>query len=309
MSVAAPARLEKAAGRRVLVVGSLNMDTLIESADFPVQDSATVVERLEQCPGGHAGNCSAALAALGFSVRLLASVGQDEDGDRLLEDLAASGVDVSRIQRQSAQTGQVFIPTARGSHFMLLWRGANDLLSIDVEAEIAEFSPAAVVLFDPPVAVLDGFARMRKGADLPAIYWCPGPINVRDGEGIVRRLLPALDVIVVNRAEREHLGDVLQPREGLDMITTLGPNGAEYVTVSGREHVEGVKVEVVDTVGSGDAFLAAYLLGREAELPPQERLVLSNCYAALAATGKGARGGLVGLPHLIRFVGDLESAA
>lgn len=305
----APARLETAARQRVLVVGSLNMDTLIESADFPVPDGATVVDRLERCPGGHAGNCATALAALGFSVRLLASVGEDEDGDSLVEDLAARGIDVSRIQRRPAQTGQVFIPTARGSHFMLLWRGANDLLSIDVENEIVDFSASAVVLFDPPVAVLDGFARLEKGAGLPVIYWCPGPVNARDGAGIVRRLLPALDVIIVNRAEREHLGAALQPRAGLEMITTLGRDGAECLTLAGREYAEGVEVEVVDTVGSGDAFLAAYLLGREAELSVQERLILSNNYAALAATCRGARDGLVGLPDLLRFFGRLESAA
>jgi ribokinase len=307
MSIAAPDRLEAAARQRVLVVGSLNMDTILESADFPMQDSATIVERVERCPGGHAGNCSAALAALGFSVRLLASVGQDEDGASLLEDLTASGIDISRIQIYPAQTGQVFIPTARGSHFMLLWRGANDLLSIDVENEIALFSPAAVVLFDPPVAVLDGFARLAKSTGLPVLYWCPGPVNARDGEGIVRRLLPALDVIVVNRAERDHLGELLRPGEGLEMITTLGPDGAECLTASGREHVAGVEVEVVDTVGSGDAFLAAYLLGRQAGLPLRQRMILGNGYAALAATGRGARGGLVGLPDLIRFAGPLES--
>jgi ribokinase len=302
VSFIAAGSLERAARRRVLVVGSLNMDTLIESADFPVQDSATIVERLERCPGGHAGNCASALAALGFTVRLVASVGEDEDGARLIEDLQASGVDMASVTRCSTPTGQVFIPTARGAHFMLLWRGANDRLTVDVERELAAFSPDAVVLFDPPVSVLDGFAKLEKRRGKPTIYWCPGPVNARDRDGIVRRLLGAVDVLIVNRAEREHLGDAFEPPEGLEMVTTLGPDGAECIAGAEQVQAPGFRVEVVDTVGSGDAFLAAHLLGRTAALPVQQRLALANAYAALAAGSRGARDGLVGLSDLARFM-------
>lgn len=290
---------------RVLVAGTLNMDTLLETSNLPTEDSATIVDRVERCPGGHAGNCSAALAALGLTVRILAMVGEDEDGDRLIADLEASGVDTASIRRSStAPTGQVYIPTSRGRHFMLLWRGANDRLDVDVSREIADFAPDAVVLFDPPHPILEQFAALPRKDRSPSLYWCPGPINARNPNGIADRLIPAVDVLIVNRGERSDLGDAAEGTRGGELVTTLGPAGAEAILRGARETIAAHEIDVVDTVGSGDAFIGAYLLGREARLPLRERLALANGYGALAATGVGARGGLAPLSRLIRFLAE-----
>jgi ribokinase len=298
---------------RVLVVGSLNVDTLLHCSEFPEPDSAVIVDHLYRCPGGHAGNCSTGLAALGVSVRLIAAVGVDPEADMLLDDLRANGIDTNRIQcLDRVATGQVFIPTAAGKHYMLLARGANDHLQIDLADEIRAFQPQALVLFDPPHAVLMQAEDARAALhDPPRIYWCPGPVNAAD-TGLSSALSKVVDVIVVNEGERQALDAVVgldsEERSRLEIATTRGARGVELSLGDKRHTADAISVDVVDTVGSGDAFLAAYVLASEAGMAPGERLLLANGYGALAATRVGARAGLGSIDALVDIVGGQESS-
>lgn len=301
----------RAAARRlrVMVVGSLNMDVLLNVESIPETDSATRVDSLLRCPGGHAGNCATALAALGASVSLLAMVGKDADGDALVEDLAASGVATDHVRRSPRSgTGQVFIPTAGARHFMLLWRGANDDLDENLAATVAAFAPAAVVGFDPPHALLAQMSRLRGLDPRPSAYWCPGPVNARNPDGIVDRVAPFVDVMMLNETEETSLAAAGALPEVAELVTTLGAKGARARCGDAVHSSPARNVKVVDTIGSGDAFLAAYLLAREAALPVRQRLEVANAYAALAATGRGARGGLAPLERLIEACAEPENA-
>jgi len=54
------------------------------------------------------------------------------------------------------------------------------------------------------------------------------------------------------------------------------------------------RVDVVDVVGAGDAFVAGYLAARLDDLPPRERLELATLLGAFAVS---TRGDWEGLPH------------
>lgn len=72
------------------------------------------------------------------------------------------------------------------------------------------------------------------------------------------------------------------------MVCTLGGDGALYVSVKEEVFVAGLKVDIVDTVGAGDAFLAAFLSGYLNGLPASELMQHANALGAKVAGQKGA---------------------
>lgn len=73
-----------------------------------------------------------------------------------------------------------------------------------------------------------------------------------------------------------------------EILVTCGPNGA-MAWVDGRTWTHpGFRVTVADTVGSGDAFLAAYLSARIRDFSMEKRLDMANRLAALVTGFSGA---------------------
>src|SRR4029079_11896227 len=91
-------------------------------------------------------------------------------------------------------------------------------------------------------------ARPAKAAGATVVL-NPAPAvgDLRDYEGLI-------DVLVPNESEAAALGDL---PDGLSLVLTLGEKGA-LVRADGREErFDPYDVDVVDTVGAGDAFCGA----------------------------------------------------
>ena len=74
---------------RVLTAGYLTLDMIVRNAD---------TRDYWHTAGGTCGNVSVFTSALGADVSILARVGEDQRGQRLLEGLTAAGVDISHIE-------------------------------------------------------------------------------------------------------------------------------------------------------------------------------------------------------------------
>ena len=72
------------------------------------------------------------------------------------------------------------------------------------------------------------------------------------------------------------------------VIVTRGENGAAVLSAAGYVEQAGYTVEVEDTIGSGDAFLATYLSKMIRESKPAEALQQACAMGALVASHKGA---------------------
>jgi fructokinase len=102
--------------------------------------------------------------------------------------------------------------------------------------------------------------------------------------------------------DRDQMESVLKRFSLQGIVQTRGDKGAIYF--NGQEFFEhpGFKVEVADTIGSGDAFLAGFLHGTLSGLSPQENLALGCGMGALTATFKGGTP-VISLQALEVFVG------
>src|SRR5918998_300828 len=118
--------------------------------DFIVADSATSLESAETFvarSGGAPANASVAMARLGLASAFCGVVGADQFGSRLQAELAAEGVDTSRLrQSREAATTLAFAWKDPGGdgHFWLL-RGADALLS-EADANAAGVASLGVLV-------------------------------------------------------------------------------------------------------------------------------------------------------------------
>ena len=84
----------------VIVVGSVNMDLVFTDVERIPEPGETVRGgRFQVLPGGKGANQVSAAARLGAHAMLVARIGTDDFGDRAMNDLEASGVDVGLVAR------------------------------------------------------------------------------------------------------------------------------------------------------------------------------------------------------------------
>ena len=73
-----------------------------------------------------------------------------------------------------------------------------------------------------------------------------------------------------------------------NILFTQGPSGSYWIKKDQMYFTHGIKVDVVDTAGAGDAFCAAILFSLHEGLKPQQALEKASAFAAQICTVHGA---------------------
>lgn len=273
--------------------------------------------------GGAESNVACHLSALGTASAWVSAVGADPFGRALLEELSASGVDVTATYVDPVRpTGVYFKESGTTGSPVRYYRagsaasgmGPGLLAGLDLRGvrliHLSGITPALspscadlvrAVLTAPREGRLVSFDVNWR----PALW--PG------GDGTVLAELAALaDIVLVGDDEAEVVwgtGDVRALRELLPQPRTLvvkhGERGATLLEHGRAEVFESaLRVRVVEPVGAGDAFAAGFLAATLRRASPRFRLRQGHLQAASALLTQGD----VGLPLPPGVVGDLLEA-
>jgi ribokinase len=284
----------------VVVVGSLNLDLIVNVAALPGRGETVVGTSVQLSPGGKGANQAAAAASLSTSVTMIGRVGDDSSGGVLVDDLRSRGVDVSGVATSGQPTGTatVVVEDASGENLIVVARGANGALVAD-DVTVAAVASAQVVLVQLEIPLAAVSAAVSHAAGLVVLNPAP-PIDLPD------ELLSRVDVLVPNEWELARLAgrspsddspssvaELVRAVTSREAVVTLGARGALVVASSGDVSlVAPPEVTVVDTTGAGDCFCGALCVA----LARGDELVDAARYAvvagALSTTGVGARGAL-----------------
>lgn len=230
------------------VVGAINVDLTARVERAPGPGEAVADGVLHRGPGGKGANQAVAAARLGGRVRLVGAVGDDLDGRGMREQLASVGVDASGVQTADAATGTALIVVdATGENSIVVCAGANAA----IDADALGIAPRSAVLAQLEVsdAVISAAAKAAGFFALNAAPARPLPAGV----------LERADLVIVNETEYAQLPEV---HDAPLLCVTLGAEGARLyrhgeLVASAR----GVSTTVRNTVGAGDAFCAALVVG------------------------------------------------
>jgi ribokinase len=288
----------------VVALGDVNVDIIAHFAEYPAKGEDALASWTEMHCGGSAANTAMALARMGTPTNLVARIGLDAWADHICARLDEAGVGRGSLQRDpSAMTGMMYIVvTPDGERTILGHRGANVLVDPN---QIDERELAAARLFH-----LSGYALLsdpQRSAALRALEAArrhgltvtldPGMSLPDQAAEEMRTLLPAVDILMPNLAEAQHLtgqaeaGACAQSllRAGVQVVALkLGREGCLMATREGLLPVPGLAVETQDSTGAGDSFDAGLILGFLGGLKWPSAALLGNALGAMAAARAGA---------------------
>lgn len=250
-------------------------------------------------PGGSPANMALGLARLEVPVTLVTGLADDSFGRLVTSHLTASGVDL-RAQKTPFTGLAVVSVDAAGVpsyDFALSWEaGAPDLPADTVALHTGSFTAAL-----PPGAERVEAAMVAARATASVTY-DPNirPTLLPDREAERRRVerqVALSDVVKASEEDLEWLYPGVDPVEialgwrgtgpGL-VVVTLGGRGCVAITAEGVITRPVLPVEVVDTIGAGDGFMAGLLSGLHAA-----GLLGAGRRNLLAATGHDGISGLL----------------
>lgn len=253
--------------RKVVVIGSLNADTIVRVAALPHPGETVLAQETRMASGGKSSNQAVSAALLGADVTLVGVVGSDDHGDRLIRDAAARGVDASGVIRDAElNTGTAIVMVDdNGENSIIVSTGANGaLVPSVVSTDQLSGEPVVVLTLESPLAAITEIARTAYARG------CQVLLNASPVQKLPEALLQSTTVLVLNQREAETVTGVTaddgwsRTQEALARvgirraIVTLGANGAVVLDRdTGIASLPPVPVDAVDTTGCGDAFMGA----------------------------------------------------
>lgn len=252
------------------------------------------------------GSCNTLVAArhLNLSAVTLATIGDDDYGYKVRQMLAEEGVDVSYLHLDADRKTIlcVVVTDKAGQHVFLGIKDGSP--PPPVRDEWLEVIHRSRSLFTTGYTLRDilrpdeALAAMQVAhqSGVP-VFFDPGPSITHLSTATLEMALLRTDVLLLTADEAHHLVPETAPEHVARALRDFGPSvvvlkaGQDGCYVAADDtvfHQPGYKVEVVDTVGAGDAFVAAFIAGYLRGGNLRECAALANAMGAAMVTRRGA---------------------
>ncbi len=288
--------------KKIAVVGSTNTDMVIRSHKIPAPGETVLGGEFIQAAGGKGANQAVAAARLGGNVIFITRLGQDVFGDQALANFERDHIDVRGICRDPhAPSGIALIMVdQQGENLISVAPGANMQLTPPRVREIEPLlADADIILMqlEIPLATVATVVEIGKAHGALMIL-NPAPATPLDASW-----LQNVTILTPNRSELELLTGIPVTDQhtaakaaqklliqGIEqVIVTLGPQGAVWVTAQQRELIPSFEVNAVDTTAAGDAFNGALAVALAENQDLKTAIRFANAVAALSVTRLGAQ--------------------
>lgn len=256
--------------------------------------------------GGAPMNVALHLKQFGIKSVIASSVGNDEKGRGLLEFLAKSGMDTRLIQiSESLPTSEVkvWLNEKNNASFEIVEPVAWD--DIRLTDDLLEAAIASKAIVFGSLASRNATTRETLKALLDLDILKIMDVNLRAPfvkREVIEPLLKRANIVKLNDDELIVIGSWLGLKGDVEtlarqfydflslktLLVTRGEHGACLIHQNEFYHHEGFKVQVADTVGSGDAFLAGFLAASFDEKEMKTAIAEACAIGAFVATQRGA---------------------
>ena len=282
----------------ILVLGSVNRDLIVHAPRLPLPGETLRGQRFGSCLGGKGANQAVAAARLGARVMLAARVGQRELGSELVAQLAREGVDTRCEELAADETpgvALIVVGAQDGENQIVTVAGSNGSLPL---AQVALLPLAGLKwLVAQQELPIDSVALAFERARAQGVRCLLNAAPFREDGA---RLLPLVDLLVVNRLEAgalldtasatpEQLAQALRARGPAAVLLSLGADGLVWADEQGLMHLPARRVQAVDTVGAGDTLVGALVTALAEGQGRDAALAFAQAAAALAVSRPGVQ--------------------
>ncbi|GAA0607203.1 ribokinase [Virgibacillus siamensis] len=284
----------------ITVIGSINMDLITITDDFPQQGETVIGKSFETKPGGKGANQAVSAARLGAQIQMVGKVGMDAFGTEMMAMFEREGIQADGVgQNPDTSTGIASITISNNDNRIIVAPGANhtvDAAYITEFNEVIRTSDVVLIQFELPLsAIMDAIdlcaavgtpliINPAPAAELPDEYWLKAAY-ITPNETEATKLFTDVDVSVLERLQSK-------------LIVTKGSSGVSYQ----EQLIPAYPVETLDTTGAGDAFNGALAVALAEGKDVYEAIRFANGAAALAVQKVGAQEGMPTRKELDAFL-------
>jgi sugar/nucleoside kinase (ribokinase family) len=325
----------------IMAAGNWIIDHVKLIDTWPNRGMLVNIKQEMQGTGGAPYNVLVDLAKLQADLPLYAVgiVGDDRDGDYIINDLQANRIDISymcRIGEQPTSYTDVMTEELSGNRTFFHCRGANSLLDVEhfttIETSAKLFHLGYLLLLDKMDAPDPDYGvRAAKVLEIMHNKGCQTSVDVVSAEGgrfkqVVIPCLPYIDYLIINEIEAgETTGyrirnddrcinpeNLFKAAESLlkdgvrELVVIHFPEGGLAISSQGEKvfmpSFQVVESEIRGTTGAGDAFCAGMLYGIHEGLALQDTLRIANSCARFNLTNPTGTAGAVSLSKIKEFM-------
>ncbi len=278
-----------------------------------------ILDDLRITAAGTAAGTAVDLAKLGAEPISMGVIGDDYEGGLMADLMAGFGCDVSRLVRDPGAPTHISLlfigADGERNPIMIRPTGARAMSLDDVDfdavagADVLHIGGADQLgdFVDGPLVELIRFARERD------VLVTVDVLAVVDEE-LRDRLLPSLreaQFFFPNEGQLAGMTGTEDPAEGCarlrelgveTVVATLGEQGSLICGPGGETPVPAFEIDLVDTTGCGDSFVAGFIVAVANGWDPEAAAWLGSAAAGLVATGLGSDSGIVDLDSTLEFM-------
>lgn len=282
---------------KLAVVGSINMDMTVTAERIPLKGETLLGDSIHYIPGGKGANQAVAMARLGAEVEMFGCVGDDSNGEKLLENLRKEGVGIRHIKvLKEVPTGIALITVGENDNTIIVVPGANgqvdQIYADSIKEELKAFDMVVLQQEIPLKTVHDLICFCAENGIKVILNPAPAAKVPLDIIEKVTYLTPNEHEAVLIFGEEETTEELLK-KYPEKLVITQGSRGVsvcrkngEVLTVPARPAI------VADTTGAGDTLNGAFSVQIAKGEPIAEALRYANTAASLSTEKFGAQGGM-----------------
>lgn len=285
-----------------VVVGTLNVDTLMMVERRPEPGETVNIKNRMIMPGGKGLNQALGISKLGASAALISSMGNDFDGRQVFDCLKSNAICTDGIiTQEDIPTGHAYVFIQKNAESNIsVFDGANDALraeDIDRYAYLFENADYCLLQTELSQSLMLHTAKLAHHHGAKVIL---KPCAVTE---LLPELVAQTDILVPNFKEAstilphipsiEEKAKAFQEMGAKAVIITLAEKGCYLDDGVRGQYFPAAHITPVDTTGAADAFISAlafYLtLGKSME----EAVRYATCAGGLCTTRHGVPPALV----------------
>lgn len=277
----------------ITVIGSINMDLVVQMNVFPKQGETVLGELFTTIPGGKGANQAVAAARLGSQVQMVGAVGDDGFGKQLRANLNEENINTRNVATTRTATGVANILLHETDNRIVVIPGANFEVTpavVEQAKAIIQESDLVILQLEIPVDTTEFTLKLCQQLQVPVLF------NPAPAANFNIEWMPYIKYLTPNETECEYLfGENIEAaleKYPNQLIVTLGADGARFFDGEKHIHVKGYKTAAVDTTGAGDTFNGAFAHAITEGQSIEAAVYFANIAGSLSVEQFGAQGGM-----------------
>ncbi|RRD40879.1 ribokinase [Leptotrichia sp. OH3620_COT-345] len=301
--------------KKALVIGSLNMDMTAKVEKLPKLGETIFSNEFYESCGGKGANQAVAIAKLGMNTTMIGMVGNDFQGEKLIENLIKHNVKADNIIKSDELTGRAVITVDKnGNNNIIVIPGSNFKITkehIQNKEKIIFESDIVILQNEIPIDVVEFSLKKAKELNKITIF-NPAPatelssIIYENTDYLILNETETEEIFGININDKVYIGKIFHKKKEhniKNIILTLGEKGSILFDKddSVRKY-DAYEVNAVDTTAAGDSFIGAFALKICETNNPDIAIKYATAVSAIVVTRQGAQDSIPTVEEIEKFM-------